>query len=75
MKILDKMIRDGKEYICIQKLSIESNIVYVCQEKNKNEVIYLKENKVSKELEQTDDENIKKQIEKLTHAESPDCKM
>ena len=75
MKILDKIIINEKEYICIKKLSIKSNIIYVCQEKNENQVIYLKEDKKTKKLEQTNNEKIKKQIKKLTHAESPDCKM
>ena len=75
MKILDKIIINEKEYICIKKLSIKSNIIYVCQEKNEKQVIYLKEDKITKKFEQTNNENIKKQIKKLTHAESPDCKM
>ena len=35
----------------------------------------LKEDKKTKKLEQTNNEKIKKEIKKLTHAESPDCKM
>ena len=48
MKILDKIIINEKEYICIKKLSIKSNIIYVCQEKNEKQVIYLKEDKKTK---------------------------
>lgn len=71
MKILEKIIINEKEYICIQKLSIRGNIIYVCQEQRTKEIIYLKEN--NGQLEQTKDENIKKEVEKLIYAKSPDC--
>lgn len=71
MKILDNITINEKEYICIQKLSIKGNIIYVCQEQKTKEVIYLKEN--NGQLEQTEDKNIKKEVEKLIYAKSPDC--
>lgn len=73
MKILDKIIINEKEYICIQKLWIQGNIIYMCQEQKTKQVIYLKENKDNGQLEQTEDENIKKEVEKLIYAKSPDC--
>lgn len=73
MKILEKIIINEKEYICIQKLSIKGNIIYVCQEQNTKQFIYLKENKDNRQLEQTEDENIKKEVEKLIYAKSQDC--
>lgn len=71
MKILEKILINKKEYACIQKLNIKGNIIYVCQEQKTKEIIYLKEN--NGQLEQTEDENIKKEIEKLIYAKSPDC--
>lgn len=71
MKVLEKIIINEKEYICIQKLSIKGKIIYVCQEQKTKEIIYLKENNI--QLEQTEDENIKKEVEKLIYAKSPDC--
>ncbi len=71
MKILDKITINEKEYICIQKLSIKGNIIYVCQEQKTKENIYLKEN--NGQLEQTEDTKIKKEVEKLIYAKSPDC--
>lgn len=73
MKILDKITINEKEYICIQKLSINGSIIYVCQEKSTKQIIYLKENENNDKLEQTEDENIKKEVEKLIYAKSPDC--
>lgn len=73
MKILEKIIINEKEYICIQKLSIKGNIIYVCQEQKTKQVIYLKENKDNGQLEQTEDENIKREVEKLIYAKSLDC--
>lgn len=73
MKVLDKIIIDEKEYICMQKLSIKGDIVYVCEEDGTRQAIYLKENKKNNELEKTDDKNIKKEVEKLIYAKSPDC--
>ncbi len=70
MKILDKITINEKEYICIQKLSIKGSIIYVCQEQKTKEVIYLKEN--NGQLEQTEDKKIKKEVEKLIYAKSPD---
>lgn len=70
MKILDKITINEKEYICIQKLSIKGNIIYVCQEQKTKENIYLKEN--NGQLEQTEDTKIKKEVEKLIYAKSPD---
>ncbi len=72
MKVLEKIVVNKKEYICIQKLLINGNIIYMCQEQNTKEVIYLKENKNTGKLEQTEDENIKKEVEKLIYAESSD---
>lgn len=71
MKILEKIIINQKEYTCIQKLSIKGNIIYVCKEQKTKEIIYLKEN--NGQLEQTEDENIKKEVEKLIYAKSSDC--
>lgn len=71
MKILDKITINENEYICIQKLSIKGNIIYACQEQKTKQLIYLKEN--NGQLEQTEDENIKKEVEKLIYAKSPDC--
>lgn len=71
MKVLDKITINEKEYICIQKLSIDGSIIYVCQEQRTKQLIYLKEN--NGQLEQTEDENIKKEVEKLIYAKSPDC--
>ncbi len=73
MKILEKIIINEKEYICIQKLCVKGNIIYVCQEQKTKQVIYLKENKNNGQLEQTEDENIIKEVEKLIYAKSPDC--
>lgn len=73
MKILDKITINEKEYICIQKLSIDGSIIYVCQEQKTKQLIYLSENKDNGQLEQTEDENIKKEVEKLIYAKSPDC--
>lgn len=70
MKILDKIIINEKEYTCIQKLSIKGNIIYVCKEQKTKQLIYLKEN--NGQLEQTEDKNIKKEVEKLIYAQSPD---
>lgn len=70
MKILDKVTINEKEYICIQKLNIKGNIIYVCKEQKTKEIIYLKEN--NGQLEQTKDENIKKEVEKLIYAKSLD---
>lgn len=71
MKILDKITINENEYIYIQKLSIKGNIIYVCQEQKTKQLIYLKEN--NGQLEQTEDKNIKKEVEKLIYAKSPDC--
>lgn len=73
MKVLEKITINKKEYTCIQKLSIKGNIIYVCQEQNTKQFIYLKENKDNGQLEQTENENIKKEVEKLIYAKSPDC--
>lgn len=73
MKVLDKITINEKEYICIQKLSIKGSIIYVCQEQKTKQFIYLKENEDNGQLEQTKDENIKKEVEKLIYAKSPDC--
>lgn len=73
MKVLDEIVIDEKEYICIQKLSIKGDIVYVCEQKNTKQVIYLKENRHNKELEKTIDKKIIKEIKKLIYAKSPDC--
>lgn len=70
MEILEKIIIEEKEYICIQKLNIKGNIIYVCKEQKTKEIIYLKEN--NGQLEQTKDENIKKEVEKLIYAKSLD---
>lgn len=72
MKVLEKIIIEEKEYICIQKLSIKGNIIYMCQEQNTKKVIYLQENKDNGKLEKTEDKNIKKEVEKLIYAKSPD---
>lgn len=72
MKVLDKIIIDEKEYICMQKLSIKGDTIYVCEEEKTRQVIYLKENKKNNKLEKTDDKNIKKEVEKLIYAKSPD---
>lgn len=74
MKVLEEIIIDGNIYICTQKLSIKGNLIYVCKEKNTKNTIFLKENKNSGELEQTNDKSIKKGVEKLIYAESPDYK-
>lgn len=71
MKILDKITIKEKEYICIQKVSIKGSIIYVCKEQKTKQLIYLKEN--NGQLEQTEDEKIKKEVEKLIYAKSPDC--
>lgn len=72
MKVLDKIIIDEKEYVCMQKLSIKGNTIYVCEEEKTRQAIYLKENTKNKKLEKTDDKNIKKEVEKLIYAKSPD---
>lgn len=72
MKILDKIIINEKEYICIQKLSIKGSIIYLCQEQKTKKHIYLKENKDNGQLEKTEDKKIKKEVEKLIYAKSPD---
>ena len=33
MKVLEKIIINEKEYICIQRLSIKGNTIYICKEK------------------------------------------
>ena len=33
MKVLEKIIINEKEYICIQRLSIKGNTIYMCKEK------------------------------------------
>lgn len=71
MKILDKIIINEEEYTCIQKLSIKGNIIYVCKEQITKQLIYLKEN--NGQLEQTKDEDIKRKVQKLIYAKSPDC--
>lgn len=71
MKILDKITINEKEYICIQKLSIKGSIIYVCQEQKTKQLIYLKEE--NGQIEQTEDKKIKKEVEKLIYAKSPDC--
>lgn len=73
MKILDKIIINEKEYICIQKLSINGSIIYVCQQQNTKQTIYLKENVNNGQLEQTEDKKTKKEVERLIYAKSPDC--
>ena len=73
MKILDKIIINEKEYICIQKLSINGSIIYVWQQKNTKQTIYLKENVNNGQLEQTEDKKTKKEVERLIYAKSPDC--
>lgn len=75
MKVLEEIAIDGNIYICTQKLSIKGNIVYICKEKNTKNTILLKENKNSGELEQTHDKSIKKGVEKLIYAKSPDYKV
>lgn len=70
MKILDKITINEKEHICIQKLSIKGSIIYVCQEQKTKQLIYLKEN--NGQLEQIEDKKIKKEVEKLIYAKSPD---
>ena len=66
MKILEKIIINEKEYICIQKLWIQGNIIYMCQEQKTKQVIYLKENKDNGQLEQTEDENPTSNLQLLT---------
>lgn len=73
MKVLEKTTIEGKEYTCIQKLSIKGNIIYVCEEERTNQFVFLKENKDNGKLEQTEDEYIKKEVESLIYAESLDC--
>lgn len=72
MKVLEEITIEGKVYICTQKLSIKGNLIYVCKEKNTKNTIFLKENKNTGELEQTNDKNIKKGVEKLIYVKSPD---
>ncbi len=75
MKILEKITKEGKQYICIQKVLISGNIIYVCREKDTKQSIFLKENEENRKLEETKDENIKKEIEKLICVERPDYKI
>lgn len=73
MKVLEKIIINEKEYICIQRLSIKGNTIYICKEKETKQAIYLKENKNNGQLEKNEDEEIEKEVEKLIYAKSQDC--
>lgn len=73
MKVLEKIIINEKEYICIQRLSIKGNTIYMCKEKETKQAIYLKENKNNGQLEKNEDEEIEKEVEKLIYAKSQDC--
>ncbi len=73
MKVLEKIIINEKEYICIQRLSIKGNTIYICKEKETKQAIYLKENKNNGQIEKNEDEEIEKEVEKLIYAKSPDC--
>ncbi len=73
MKVLEKIIINEKEYICIQRLSIKGNTIYICKEKETKQAIYLKENKNNGQIEKNEDEEIEKEVEKLIYAKSQDC--
>lgn len=73
MKVLEKIIINEKEYICIQRLSIKGNTIYICKEKETKQAIYLKENKDNGQIEKNEDEEIEKEVEKLIYAKSQDC--
>ncbi len=73
MKVLEKIIINEKEYICIQRLSIKVNTIYMCKEKETKQAIYLKENKNNGQIEKNEDEEIEKEVEKLIYAKSQDC--
>ncbi len=73
MKVLEKIIINEKEYICIQRLSIKGNTIYMCKEKETKQAIYLKENKNNGQIEKNEDEEIEKEVEKLIYAKSQDC--
>ena len=71
MKILEEYTIQNQKYICTQKVSIDSKIIYICKKIDSDEVIYLKQNEKGN-LEETTDENIKDKIDKLLHARSED---
>lgn len=71
MKVLEEFVIQDEKYICTQKISIDSKIIYICKNLDSNERIYFKENESGK-LEETNDEDIKNKIDKLLYAKSKD---
>ena len=71
MKLLEEFTIKDKKYICMQRVTIDSKIIYICKGLGSNERIYFKENSKGI-LEETDDENIKSKIDKLIYAKSED---
>jgi len=71
MKILEEFVLQDQKYICTQKISIDSKIIYICKNLNSDKRIYIKED-TNGNLEETTDENIKNKIHKLLHAKSKD---
>ena len=71
MNILQEFAIQDRKYICMQKIIIESKMIYICKELDSNEKKYFKEN-TKGNLEETNDENIKSKIEELIHAKSED---
>ena len=71
MNILEEFIIQDKKYVCIQKVIIDSKMIYLCKDLELNERIYFKE--ISNgNLEETNDETIKNKIDKLIYAKSED---
>lgn len=71
MRILEKIMIGEKEYICIQKLSIDNKIAYMCVNVQENEFILLQENE-NAILEKIENEQTIEKANKLIYAKSPD---
>lgn len=69
MEILERCKFNGKEYICMQELSIDDSIIYVCRDVETKEIVYLRENS---KLEIVEDEITKEKVEKLIYVKSID---
>ncbi|MBR6504174.1 MAG: hypothetical protein IKT41_00345 [Clostridia bacterium] len=71
MKILDEFILEDKKYICLQKISIDSKLIYICKNLDSNIKVYFIEG-IHGKLEETKDEIVIERINKLLAVKSKD---
>jgi guanylate kinase len=73
IKILDEFVFDNKNYICIAKVFVDSELIYICRELSNNKKIYFAKNKCG-HLEPAVDDSLNEKIAELLDAKSVDVK-